>query len=81
MKQIYLLAIILAIISCKNESRSEADFISYHHGIQAFEKTDNDGITNYSKALELFNKSIEQYPDQLDSYRMKMLCELISGQH
>ena len=80
MKKIFLLAIILVVISCKYESQSEANFVSYHKGGEAFAEIDNDGNNNYSKALELFKKSIEEHPNHIESYQMKMLCEFHLGQ-
>jgi len=85
MKKLSLLIILLSLISCQKktantESTNANDpLTAYQQGLDLL-KHDTAGTIDFAKALELFNKSVSENPDHLESRLWKMHCEFQLGQ-
>jgi tetratricopeptide (TPR) repeat protein len=85
MKKLSFLIILLSLISCQKktaniETTNVNDPISAYQQGQDLLKPDTAGTVDFVKALELFNKSVSENPDHLESRLWKMHCEFQLGQ-
>lgn len=84
-EKIFCLIILLTLISCqKKADKTETSDVndpvsSYQQGLDLL-KPNKSGNVDFAKALEMFNKSVAENPDHLESRLRKMHCEFQLGQ-
>lgn len=84
-EKISFLIIILTLISCQKKADKAATsdvnnpVSAYQQGLDLL-KPNASGNVDFAKALEMFNKSVAENPDHIESRLRKMHCEFQLGQ-